>query len=483
MALLHVRKEEVNQFGQSSWRLYDPSGVPISVFDEFCRKLAGLKYATRRRYTTVVARFIDYLYEVQVLGSAPVSRAVINDAIDYYLALLRSGDKLSLAVGKRERARYAEGSQTRETALRGVAQRLGIKPLSSSSWDNTLAALNQFLRLCVLLEREAKEIALLKGGLDRSLVGDAEWDYGPLLKAVDGVKSFSAEEVQHIRHSTMLGGVIRFRGDELKRPKGLRKSYRQQTQVDVDSLDFPESYFPDLLKRATSWRDRALWTLLLASGIRRSEALNLQWCDIDFSAREVYVLDPELLRYGREVTAQDREHRFKGRAVSRTYLRQPYRNWFFEYLSLYRKSEYRLPSDGNDFVFQYLISPHFGRPLHEATDETLNSAFTSAVKRGKIPGPPIARDYVWTAHSLRHAYGRFMLNDYKVPGQTQPGLTEAEVQLLMGHKDINSTRRYAKLRSDRLQAKLLAHDQKFIQGDADGDVRLVPPCLALPEKD
>ena len=76
-----------------------------------------------------------------------------------------------------------------------------------------------------------------------------------------------------------------------------------------------------------------------------------------------------------------------------------------------------------------------------------------------------------------------MLNDYKVPGQTQPGLTEAEVQLLMGHKDINSTRRYAKLRSDRLQAKLLAHDQKFIQGDADGDVRLVPPCLALPEKD
>ena len=120
--------------------------------------------------------------------------------------------------------------------------------------------------------------------------------------------------------------------------------------------------------------------------------------------------------------------------------------------------------DDNDYVFQYLISPHFGRPLYEATDETLNSAFTSAVKRARIPGPPINRQFVWTAHSLRHGFGMYMLNDFKVPGQEKPGLTEAEVQLLMGHKNINSTRKYAKLRNDRLQEKLLSHDRLFIQG-------------------
>ena len=477
MALVHVRKDDVNEFGRQSWRLYDPSGVPISVFSEFCRKLEGLSFETRRRYTTVVARFIDYLYEVRVLGGKPVTRAVVNDAIDYYMALLKSGDQLSLAVGKRERARYAEGDQAREAALRAVARRLGIEPLSSSSWDNTLAALNKFLRLCVLLEREAKEIALIKGGIDKTVVNEAEWDYRPLLAAVDGVTSFSPEEVQHLKHSTMLGGVIRFRGDDLQRPKGLRMSARQKLQVDVDSLDFPEQHFPALLMNATSWRDRALWALLLASGIRRSEALNLQWCDIDFAAREVFVLDPKLLRYGRQMSVEERERRFKGRTVSATYLRQPYRDWFFSYLKQYRRDEYRLPADGNDFVFQYLISPHFGRPLHEATDETLNSAFTSAVKRARVPGPPIAPSYVWTAHSLRHAYGRFMLNDFKVPGQTQPGLTEAEVQMLMGHKEIQSTRKYAKLRSDRLAAKLMAHDQQSLQVDAP------PPCLALPAPD
>lgn len=477
MSLIHVRKEEINQFGITSWQLRDPDGVPISVFAEYCRKLAGLKYATRLRYTTVVARFIDYLYEVKVLGGLAVSRGVVNDSIDYYMALLRSGDQISLSVGKGERARYADGAEARELALRGVAKRLCIEPLAAGSWDNTLAALNKFLRVCSLLEREAKEIALLKGGIEVSLVSAAEWDYRPLLQAVDGVSKFSTEEIRHIKHSTMLGGAIRFRGDELKRPKGLQQSSRQQAQVDVDSLDFPEEHFPALLKSATSWRDRALWTLLLANGIRRSEALNLQWCDIDFAARTVYVLDPDMLRYGREVPISERESRFKGRTMSRTYLRQPYRDWFFEYLGRYRKNEYRLPLDGNEFVFQYLISPHYGRPLREATDETLNSAFTSAVKRARISGPPISRDFVWTAHSLRHAFGRYMHNDFKVPGQKEPGLRESEVQLLMGHKDIATTRKYAKLRASKLQAKLLAHDHQFIQGNNQA------PCLVLPAPD
>lgn len=480
MALVHTRKEEVNQFGRLSWELYDPTGIPISVFSEFCRKLKGLRRDTLRRYTTVVARFIDYLYEVKVLGGPPVSRAVVNDAIEYYLELLRSGEAISLSVGKRERERYTQDDAAREAALRAVARRLGIKPLASGSWDNTIAALNHFLRLCAALERESKEMAVLKGGLDRSLVNDSEWDYRPLLEAVEGVTAFSPEEILHLKQSTMLGGVLRFRSGELVRPKGLRKSIRQQRQMDVDWLDFPLEHFPALLSAATSWRDRALWCLLLASGIRRSEALNLQWCDIDFSKREVYVVDPELLRYGREMPQTERDLRFKGRAMSRTYLFLPYRNWFFDYLGKYRKEEYRLPQDGNDFVFQYLIKPHHGRPLVEATDETLNSAFTSAVRRAQIPGPSIAPSHVWTAHSLRHAYGAYMLNDYAVPGQQTPGLTLAEVQQLMGHRDINTTKKYARERATRLLDKLKAHDQHFIRGETSAP-RLNAPAPISPD--
>ena len=254
MALVNVRKEEVNEYGRPSWRLYDASDVPISVFAEFCHNLKGLRYATLLRYTTVVARFIDYLYEVKVLGAAPVSRSVVNDAINYYLELLRSGEHISLAIGKRERARYAEGDEAREAALRSVARRLEIEPLASGSWDNTIAALNHFLRLCAMLENEAKEMALSKGRMDPTLVSNAALDYRPLLEAVDGVTVFSPEEVQHLKQSSMLGGVIRFRGTELTRPRGLRKSVRQQRQMDVDGLDFPLEHFPALVSAATSWR-------------------------------------------------------------------------------------------------------------------------------------------------------------------------------------------------------------------------------------
>lgn len=464
MTLVHVRKEDVNEFGVHSWVLYDPTGIRMTVFTEFCRKLDGLKYATRLRYTTVAARFIDYLYEVKVLGGKPVTRAVINKSIDYYLSLLKSGENISLSSGMRDRTTYADGDQEREVALRDVARKLDIKPLATNSWDNTLAAINRFLHLCAILEREAKEMAILRGNVKPHLVDGAERDCVSLLEAVDGVTSLSKTEIYHIKNTTLLGGVIRFRGNDLERPKGLKQSSRQQSQIDVNSLDFPSEYFPDLIVNATSWRDRTLWTLLFASGIRRSEALNLQWCDIDFINREVYVFDPALMRYGRDITPVDRELRFKGRNVSQTYLRQPYKDWFFNYLAQYRRNEYRLPLDDNDFVFQYLISPYHGRPLYEATDETLNSAFTATVRRANIPGPPINRNYTWTAHSLRHAYAKFMSNDFKIPGQTKPGLTEAEIQLLMGHKNIASTRRYSKLKDNRLREKLLLHDEIYVQG-------------------
>jgi len=59
-----------------------------------------------------------------------------------------------------------------------------------------------------------------------------------------------------------------------------------------------------------------------------------------------------------------------------------------------------------------------------------------------------------------------MLNDFRVAGQELPGLTEAEVQLLMGHKLISSTRKYARPKETRLRQKLAMHDQMLLGYDA-----------------
>lgn len=481
MALVHVRKEEANVLGKPSWLLRDPTGLRIAVFDKFCKNISGLEFESRERYTTVVSRFIDYLYEVRVLGAGPVTRSAVNEAIDFYMVLLRDGEAVSLAIRKRRNVRvYVEGDQAREARLREVANRLGITPLAANSWSNTIAPLNTFLRTCAEMEREVHELSLLKGGVAQDIVLRAQIDYRPLLEAVSGVSTLSFAEVQNIKHSSMLGGVIRFRGGkELTRPRGLRQSAREISGVS-SNLAFPEERFGDLIDAATSWRDRALWTLEYGTGVRRSEGLNLRWCDIDFAEREVYVLDPALLRYGRDITPEVRDLRFKGRTVSWTYFRQPYRDWFFDFIHRYRREEYRLPQDGNDYVFQYLIAPHYGRPLHEASDETLNAAFKTAVVRADIPGPPVDRSYVWSSHSLRHGYANFMTNEFQVPGQAYPGVTLSEAQMLLGHKDLRSTQKYVKREATKLKEKLLAHDVEYADIASHAPKVLAAPAAESP---
>lgn len=462
MALVNVRKEMISKLGQVTWRLIGPDGHPIAPFTAFAASLKGA-FSTKNRYTTVVARFLDFLFEMSLLGGAAVTREELNRAIDYYLALLRAGPELGLD----DEPRTIAEDPILDANLRAVAIKLGIRSLATNSWDNTLSALNSFLSICAMKESEAKEIALLRGGISEEVVRQAEWDQRGLWDALDGNVRLSIREVNQIKQTSMLGGVIRFNGGQhLTRPAHLRQSTRQRTQMDVESLDFPTEHFPALITACRSWRDKSLWTMLMGCGIRRSEALNMKWSDIDFAAEKVYVFDPGNAVYGRELAVRNRPLRFKGRTVSMTFLRQPYRTQLFKLLLLYRQHEYSLPPDGNDFVFQYLRKPRRGRPLHGASDEWLNKLFKSAVVRAGIPGPAVNPSWIWTCHSLRHAFGCYMLNDVPIKGQPHPGLSLEEVQLLMGQGSAETTKKYAKKKTPQLRRKLRDIDVEFVEQSA-----------------
>jgi len=474
MALRNVEREESRAAGYDSWRLKGPDGEYIAAFDRFAHSIRDEKFATRKRYCEVVSRFIDYLHEVGIIGAGPVTRTQVNDAIDYYILLLRDGERLSLRARQSAGSDGAEEIVRREAALRQVAARLGIVPLAAGSWSNTTAPLNRFLHLCALLQEEAHELAVFRAKVGARAIEDAYIDSRPLLEAIEGSQLFSKAEVANIKLSSALGAVIRFRGEDLRRPKGIKGPKISAAQHDTVALDFPMEHFQKLLNAATSWRDRTLWLLTAASGIRRSEALNVEWHHIDIDAQVVYVLDPLHRRYGRDLSEGDRLDRFKGRVVSWTYLRMPYRQQFFDALLEYRRREYVLPEDGNDYVFQFVESGKRGIPYRQASDNALNKSFTGAVKRAGILGPATDSSHVWTQHSLRHAYGVYMLNDFQVAGQPLPGLTETEVQLLMGHEQIASTRQYARPKEARLRQKLAIHDQLLLGYEA------LPELSALP---
>lgn len=478
MSLKNVRRIESRYLGKVTWNLIDCDGDIIVAFDVFSRSIIDEKYATKKRYAEVASKFIDYLYEVGILGGPGVSRKQINEAVDYYLILLRDGQNINFGYTKKGVTGYQDDDEALELSLRLISKSLGITALKPNSWSNTIAALNRFLRVCTALEIEAREIALHRGEVDSSLVNQSMFDYRPLLNAVNGSSRLTKGEVKHIRQSSMLGSLIRFRGGELARPSGLTISKIGKSQRDTQVFDFPMDKLPLLLNAAIYWRDRSLWLLTAASGIRRSEALNLEWSHIDIDQGMVYVLDPDYTRYGRDLAEDERTRRFKGRVTSWTYLRYPYKDWFFEALLEYRKHEYVLPKDGNDYVFQYVIRQYRGKPLKEASDVAMNNSFTSAVRRAGIEGPPMNRLYTWTQHSFRHAYGVYMLNDFQVPGQPYPGLTEAEVQLLMGHKSILSTRQYARPKEANLKRKLALHDHALLGSNEFYEVDLLPAQFA-----
>ena len=446
-----VRREIRDSKGSVvSWEVLDTFGHSIPYCAFFIRKLEGYAPTTKKRYVEVLCKFIDFLYECNILGcfadeDTLPSRKRVNEAIESYIPLLLRGSEHSVDILISDE-KSLESNHWKVQAFRN----LNLKPCRRGSLDNVIAPINLFLRLSEMYGLEAQEMAATLG------IKISE-NYDPLINSVEGFQSISSFERASLRSASLLGGVIRMHG-EIKRPAGLR-SQSKKPQRDLINKNFPVEYMDDLLASAKNWRDRALWTLLLASGIRVSEALNLQWSDVNCNEHKVFVLDPKNRRYARFITREDKI-RFKGRNVSRTVMWEPWRTRFFDALAEYKKREWRLPSDGNQFVFQKLRikDNRIGAPLLYAADAAISQSFKQAVIKSGLPKSDIDGEHDWTLHSFRHAYAVYMLNYIKI-SQDEFGFSLADVQSFMGHASILTTCMYAKRTEDVLMNKLRDADQ------------------------
>ncbi|WP_218512004.1 site-specific integrase, partial [Variovorax sp. dw_308] len=227
---------------------------------------------------------------------------------------------------------------------------------------------------------------------------------------------------------------------------------------------------------ATSWRDKALWLLLAASGIRMSEARNMLLEDVLPDEQKVYVIDPTKRRFQPPPSVL-MQPRFKGREIAATYLFPPLRQQFFSALEQYLKLEYvptAKPGEAK-FLFQYDEPTRRGLPLVNASDTALTNSFKKAARKANVPLRFDGREY--TVHSLRHLYGVYMLNDYPVDvSNRRYGLPLTDVQMLMGHAKISSTQMYARAKRDRLMQKLEASDQALLHL-APQELKLLPVAI------
>jgi integrase len=438
--LCNVVRETYSLNGQQCWRLLTKDGLSVPAFDVFCAKNTNYAFRTQKRYAEVVSRFIDYLYQAGVFDTT-VTPSYLNAVIDAYPILLSNGAAVTAA-------RISESDAN--AWLAEVANGLDWDPIMSNSFSNVIAPVNRFLRLSESLAREAREKAALLG------IGE-DTTHQNLICALNGTSLFSHLEIAAMKQNTMFGNVAKYVPKGIQRPKGLRKP-GGPNKATRKVLDFPRESFPSLINAAETWRDKSLWLLLGATGIRISEALSMLLADVDFEHHQVFVLDPNSRR-PQLGTSDPIRFRFKGREVAYTYPIPELRHDLFYALTQYLNQEFvpvTMPGTPS-YLFQYVDQTRRGQPLIDCSYAALTQNFKRAVRNAGISNPADGRE--WSIHSLRHMYGVYMLNDFPVsPASGIFGLPLVDVQMMMGHARIHSTAHYARSKHHRLAAKLEACD-------------------------
>jgi len=145
-------------------------------------------------------------------------------------------------------------------------------------------------------------------------------------------------------------------------------------------------------------RDRALFLLLLRTGIRIGEALGLRLNDLDIKGRKVHLFEGEKNSMGRVVYLSD-----DALFAIKLWLRRRDKN--------------------QEFVF-------YGKSNGHLCYSTGRGLFVKYLKKAELDQKG------YTVHCLRHTFASELLN---------AGMRLECLQQLLGHQDIEVTRRYARL--------------------------------------
>lgn len=214
---------------------------------------------------------------------------------------------------------------------------------------------------------------------------------------------------------------------------------------------FPLEKITDLITSASSYRNACLYSMMAATNARDSEADQILWQDINLSTREIFLVNPNTRQNPgnayRGISEVERNKlEWKGRSTPLTVLLEPYGTLFFHNLELYIRYEYKA-SCGHNFIFH----DKSGKPLYLCDySSVILHQFRRAATKALPDQPHIARKL--GLHSLRHS-NIYFLKNYLEHSKGQ-GLSDSELMLLTGHRDIRSLQKYAKVDWEILLEKI-----------------------------
>ena len=388
---------------------------PFTDYVEWLEFTKGYASATVDQYAGHVARFIDFIFEASTLD---LKTSEISDLLymyqDYLLYARDSENpmvvELCERLGKREKTSVNSVSQGIESALGGFIT-LQIVKSESISHGNVFSKFvtNGFIR----------------SSSQKAAIKDASWLAGTVRGSLE--RSFVD------KRKAKVFSISRRNRDSNK------KKYDNGEAYPIELVENLLMLKPKRKSRCFH-RDMAIYSLLAAIGCRTHEALQLRVCDIDFENRKIRLVNP-FTRDNPGLTSEEAKVlRWKGRDTEKALPMFPFDDHFWEHLRLYLKDFYRT-NVSHDFIFQRSD----GRPYFITNRSDRNKQFRSYAKASGFESINLG------LHSLRHMYGRYLLNYYP-NGKGGYGMPIEYVQRLMGHASITSTKKYAIHDMDLLEA-------------------------------
>src|SRR5690554_297520 len=327
----HATLNKAHREGRTFYQLVCKDEHLCNFFDSWTFSLAkNKKHRTVRAYANALKRFVNYFIEAENQLGGSITNVELHIIIENYESYL------------------AYGSESEIPLISNIGKAVPPGKLSGATIEQAIVALNKFIeasenfRISLLQLQEAGYIN------NDKLIG------GGVIEKYNTASS-GKHLNKAIKESSWLAGCIN--GGVKKVKQAHLKPRNKPSQIIVtdefggDDKTFPFDLAKDLIESAPNLRDKLLWSLIAASGIRISEAQTMFEADVVIQrsskpgnlqnsprviSKKVFVIDPdtrrpELIRYLSENEINDLPH--KGRDLPDTYLIEPFASMFWRYLA------------------------------------------------------------------------------------------------------------------------------------------------------
>lgn len=418
---------EVEEF-----RAYEKEIVRLK---ETTTKKSNLSANTLNSYRTPVIKFIDFLHEAGVMGSeTPLSLSHAYRAIMGYPEYIQ---------------RELPSNVTLEIeTIRALMDNYRPK-LSNNSVNIHLNAVEHYIKISERYARAAHTRLCRAMG-----VSPSHSQYQPLFEQVWNSTEISLSQKIYWQNHTALGGILGAHNIQAQKNQIFSRLPSDDSTI-KDIVAITQEQIKQFLElKSLSDRDRTLYALLFASGLRISEALLLQLRHVDFTNRRIFLTSNVSKRglTSEEVKLCDA---WKGRKTlnDEVYLFGIAEEIFWE--SLDKLLSTAVTDDSHDFLFTYEKNSNRGRPfiLTQRADE--KRSHSNIVKRFKkaLMEIGISKKALHGPHFARHALVYYL--HYECPRLTKDeklifGYDAEDVRSLIGHVNYTSTINYKRDDSEKL---------------------------------